>query len=593
MYTVSRMFTLSWLTGPILDKELRVSSRRRRSYLLRFAYLMLLTIFLILVWLAAERDFSGGSASYRVSRMVIMGQIVIAFLVWFQFCATQIVAITMLSTSISDEIYNRTLGLLMTTPINSFQIVMGKLFSKLLQLLLLLGISLPLFAIVRVFGGVPWDYVLSSLCITITAVLFVSSLSLFFSIFSRRAYVVIIMTIITLGIIFALVPFMAFLAFEDKMPDIKLMKIVFQPNPYMVLSSETGAMFNPRSWNQLPSIGWPRHCGIMLAGSALLIALSTSMVRRVALRQATGQAGLGFFSERRRRRQAKQDDSPAPPKRVVGPAILWKELRSPMLGIGKRRIVGIAVVVAVLILLISSYLLCAEKDVLKHQEIQAMYVAIFGGLAMMFTIILPATVITSEKESRSWPVLLGTTLSDGQILFGKCVGVLRRCLPMWVLMYCHVVVFVWLGYIHPIMLVQLPILVAWMLVFFVGTGLYFSSRFRRTTTAVVANFAFAAIIWGLAPLLMFVGAESMDTSDDFAETYMNYNPVIQGIVLLDATTGQRYAGRTVDKLHYNWIRGDRDASWATSVLMMSLCCYTLAGLGFAGWAAYRFRRSVF
>ncbi|MHC4501313.1 MAG: ABC transporter permease, partial [Planctomycetota bacterium] len=184
---VSRFFSLSWLTGPIFDKELRVSSRRRRNYVLRFAYLALLTTILALIWVEEMRY--RGSALYRVSRMARAGQTIISFIIWFQFFATQLVAIIMLSTSISDEIYNRTLGLLMTTPINSFQIVMGKLFSKLLQLILLMAITLPLLAIVRVFGGVPWDYVLSSLCVTLTAVIFVGSLSLFFSIFSRRAYV--------------------------------------------------------------------------------------------------------------------------------------------------------------------------------------------------------------------------------------------------------------------------------------------------------------------------------------------------------------------------------------------------------------------
>jgi len=50
--------------------------------------------------------------------------------------------------------------------IGRFQIVAGKLLSKLWQKLILLAISLPLLAVVRVFGGVPWDYVLSSLAVT-------------------------------------------------------------------------------------------------------------------------------------------------------------------------------------------------------------------------------------------------------------------------------------------------------------------------------------------------------------------------------------------------------------------------------------------
>ena len=204
---VVRLVSLSWLTGPIFDKELRVSSRRRRNYVLRFAYLGLLTILLILFWSIAVRP--GQSGLFQSSRMAQAGQMIIACIVWFQFIATQILAGIMLSTSISDEIYHKTLGLLMTTPISSFQIVIGKLLSKLLQLLLLMAISLPLLAIVRVFGGVPWGFIVSGLCITLTTVLFIGSLSLFFSIFSRKAYVVIILTVLTLGVLFALIPLFA------------------------------------------------------------------------------------------------------------------------------------------------------------------------------------------------------------------------------------------------------------------------------------------------------------------------------------------------------------------------------------------------
>jgi len=187
-----RLISLSWLTGPIFSKELRVSSRRCRNYVLRFLYLSLLTGLLGMVWLALiER---GGSGLFRASRMAEAGKMVIVCTVWFQFCVTQLVAVVMLSTSISDEVYNRTLGLLMTTPISAFQIVMGKLLSKLLQLILLLAISLPVLAVVRVFGGVPWGYVVSSLCVTLTTMIFFGSLSLLFSVFTRRAYIVIMDT---------------------------------------------------------------------------------------------------------------------------------------------------------------------------------------------------------------------------------------------------------------------------------------------------------------------------------------------------------------------------------------------------------------
>ena len=119
---------------------------------------------------------------------------------------------------------------------------------KLLQIILLLGISLPLLAIIRVFGGVPWDYVVSSLCIILTTVIFVSSLSLFFSVFTRKAYSVILVTILTLFVLFALLPYLCgFLWYmaTNSWPNPRWTAVIFFANPYGVMTYTTAMMASP------------------------------------------------------------------------------------------------------------------------------------------------------------------------------------------------------------------------------------------------------------------------------------------------------------------------------------------------------------
>jgi len=590
---VAHFLSLSWLTGPIFNKELRVSSRRRRNYVLRFAYLALLTTFLVLVWLE-EVQYSGSSV-YRISRMAKAGQTIVIFIVWFQFCATQIVAVVMLSTSVSDEIYNRTLGLLMTTPINSFQIVMGKLFSKLLQLILLLAIGLPLLAIVRVFGGVPWDYIVSSLCITLTAVIFVGSLSLFFSIFSRRAYVVIIVTILTLGVLFALLPFLAGMlwnAITGDWPGSSLTAALFYHNPFGVLFFKTEMMMSPRMGGGMPFFFWPLHCGIMLAASAVVLSLSVSMVRKVALRQATGQLDVSSRKGRSRKKAvrdpANQQNPAVVPRRVTGPPVIWKELRFPLLG--RRKIATFIGIFIGLSMLFITYWLCLEERILDDEETHILYAIIFMGLGMLFTIILPATSITAEKESHSWPLLLTTTIDDMQILFGKFVGILRRCLPVWCILFGHVILFTLAGFIHPIAIIQMGILVAWIVVFLSGTGLYFSSCFKRSTTAVIMNFALAAAIWTIVPLLLALITEITHNKDDFVEAYMDTNPFVHAVVIIDATANEN----PVKIGSYNWIGFRRtDVVESTSWMLICMTGYMLLAAFFAWRAKCRFRRNIF
>ncbi|MCP4259807.1 MAG: ABC transporter permease subunit [Planctomycetes bacterium] len=591
--SLAGFLSLSWLTGPIFDKELRVSSRRRRNYVLRFAYLALMTFFLVLIWLQEVQR--GGSSVYSISRMARAGQTIIVFIVWFQFIATQLVAVVMLSTSISDEIYNRTLGLLMTTPVNSFQIVMGKLFSKLLQLILLLAISLPLLAIVRVFGGVPWNFVISSLCITLTTVIFVGSLSLFFSIFSRRAYIVIIMTIITLGIIFGLISLFVVLFWRANLQNIisekTIFYILFQPNPYGILAFNTQVMMSPRMGGFMPVYSWPLHCGIMLAASVVLLAVSVSMVRKVALRQATGQINISFrkglFRKKAVRAKANQKDYSTAPRRVKGPPVIWKELRLPLLG--RRKIAALIGIFVCMSILCLTYWLCSEERILDDNETHMLYAVIFLSLGIMFTIIYPATSITSEKESRSWPLLLTTTIDDRQILFGKFVGILRRCLPIWLFLLGHVIIFSLAGYIHPVAIIQIGILVTWIVVFLSGSGLYFSSCFKRTTTAVIMNFALAATIWAIVPMLLgLIGIFSR--GGDLAEAYMDTNPFVHTVVIMDATAN----GNPAKISSYDWIQlGRKDVVDSTSWMLTCMVAYILVGALFAGCAKCRFRRNIF
>jgi len=588
---LERLFSLRWLTGPIFDKELRVSSRRARNYILRFAYLVFLTTFLVLVWLMAV-DY-GEPAIYRISRMAKAGKAIVLNTVWFQFCVTQVVAVIMLSTSVGEEIYNRTLGLLMTTPINSFQIVMGKLFSKLLQLLLLMAISLPVLAIVRVFGGVPWGYVVSSLCITFTSTVFVGSLSLFLSIFTRRAYVSIILTCLTLGTLFLGIPYLLAIVYHastDNWPGPALTTAIFYDNPFMVLLSNTRGMMSPGFAGGMPVFYWPLHCGIMLAASALVLSASVIMVRKVALRQAAGEQGFSF----RRRRSAKVVASvksgrtrrPSGIVRVVGRPVIWKELRSPLLG--RRRTLTLAAALVGLIGLLISYLALGVDRALDDQDVHMVYALIFLSVGLLFSIVLPATSITSEKEARSWPLLLATTLNENEILFGKFVGTVRHCLPSWCLLLGHVGLFGLTTLIHPIAIFQIGILVVWVVTFLSGTGLYFSSMCKHTTMAVMMNFALAAFIWAILPLFMFIFLNAVNASEELGEAYMDTNPFIHALVIMDATAGER------GELDYDW-PGVGDMECAESTVWMLICMgvYGLLGFLFAWRAKHRLRRNIF
>ena len=573
-----RLLTLGWLIGPIFDKEMRVSSRRRRNYVLRFFYVGFFAFFLAIVW--AETVPYQSTSAYQSSRMAVAGQAIVSTILWFEFLAAQVIAVVMLSTSISDEIYHRTLGVLMTTPIGSFQIVVGKLLSRLLQLVLLLAISLPPLAVIRVFGGVPGDFLACGLCVTLTTAMFVGSLSLFFSIFTRRAYTVILTTIVTLGLLFLLVPLgAAFLAYYPHDPSAAFWRGLSLVNPYLILFEATVAMQGVRVWGV---VSWPIHCGAMLGASGLLLLLSTLLVRKAALRQAMGLTGL--WSGR---------GSPDPEKsmaqgrvaRVKGPPVLWKECRIPLLG--RRRVMNLIGAIAILALIDLTYWLCYREDCLGDGEIQSAYMVVFFAVGMLFAAVLPATCIASEKEAQTWSLLLAPSIGEWQILAGKFGGVVRRCLPAWGLLFAHLAVFSLVGYIHPAAILQFGLIAAWALVFLSGAGLYFSQRFKHTTTAVIANMGLAATLWAIIPLIAAIVTVGIGHGDsDWIEPYLDMNPFVQAGVVASATAHG-------ENLHdYEWTQGGLSSVLdATAWILLTALIHVVVGLALAAWTRFRMRRN--
>ena len=609
-----RSLGMSRLTGPIFDKELRVSSRRRRNYVLRTAYVILLTFFIASVWMSVVQ-FQGTTA-FQKSRMALAGKTVVSTIVGFQFFATQLIAIIILSTSISDEIYHQTLGSLMTTPISSFQIVMGKLLSKLLQLILLLAISLPLLAVVRVFGGVPWLYVLSSLCITLTAVIFAGTLSLYFSIHNRRAYVVIIKTVVTLvGLFFFLPTVMTAILSAGPISRSLSPKVILpfvgvflHLNPFAALSVNTGTMISPGGATRMflgmaTGAGlffyWPIHCALMLGASAGLIALCVKFVRKVALRQATGQLELApKRASRRKRKRSSRQGAEAPEntgliRRVNASPVLWKELRAPMIqgAEGKNSLIGLTVTIAALVI---TYGVCAKSKCLDENFTHLTYTMMFVGIGSIFHMVLSATCITTEKETRAWPILLATSMDDWHILMGKGFGVFRRCLPIWLLLAGHVFAFVLVRYIHPAAIFLLLLFVPGLIVFLTGAGIYFSARCRRTTSAVVAIFGLSLVLWIIVPALMGLAAAS-NRGENLLGRYMCTHPVVQVGVLMDGAGGRYNAHAKLSKLAFEWPNQDYNGRFwpTTQVLLIHTVMYISVGMFFAWRAKCRFRRKIF
>ena len=548
---ISRLISLRWLTGPVFDKELRVSSRRKRYYLLRVIYVIALLVIIGSVWL----DFSGSYFKYEYATqmsayMAEMARLICAGIADMQFYVTQIAAILLLSNSISEEASNRSLAVLLSTPITSFQIVGGKVTSKLLQVLLLLCLSLPVLGVIRVFGGIPWDFVVKTTCITMVAVLFVSAVTILVATFFRRAHTnfIVTMTIICLYYGMIYMPIVSGLVNRFEFVD----WIEFNLNPYYVFRGILGN-FTGRggriywgAWSQ-SSVWisfWPFFwcCLENIALSFFIFLLAAWRVRKISLRQLTGDR-----SEKKRRilkaieacinilpRISRQK----PRRTVRGQCVVWKEMHNSLFRSELLRGRYIYLLLAgAIVILYSLFMLFAVGDM---QEVVWAVIVLSAIIALLLTAITSAVSISAERETSSWHILLCTPLTDADILWGKMTGVLRKIAAVWLYIFIFIAIMIY-ARVFPLSALFLTAIIAFGYIgLLVGMGMYFGVICKTGTKAVMAVLIIAGLLW-IGPLVF--AEMSRFNYYDTVEMMMSVNPVIQMIDVCEGDLGHYFEFR--------------------------------------------------
>lgn len=570
-------------------------ARRKRSYLVRFLYLVVMLLVVSVPWAEIMRYSNSSNTAWRISQMSQMGITLTVILTWMQFLSAQLLAIVFLSSAISDEVYHKTLGVLMTTPITGFQIVFGKLISRLLSLMTLIGLSLPVLGLISLLGGVQWGYVISSFCITLTAAIFAGTLSLFISIFQKRAYSVIVQTILAMIIWYLGVPvLLAWLSnwkfFMDSQLNQKFLIFLSFSNPFVGFALNQSSVM-PVGLN-VPAF-WPWHCGIVLAESILILLLAAKIVRRVALAQIGGQSDQSLWARwwRPKKESVPESETKGKVRTVTGQPVFWKETREPWLQ-GRKRIKTVITALIAVGILLFSYGVGIKERYLDEDYTQVIYGIVLFMVGIIETILLSATMITTEREAQSWPILMATPLTAGQVLFGKAAGVVRKSIPAWLLLAAHVLIFTLVGYLHPAVTLHLIMIGMGVGMFTLGSGLFFSSICRKTTTAVMANVALAGGLWLGIPI--FAG---LTGDGDFAELVFAVHPIVHAGIALAGGGGEVHAARSFASLQYDWpsVTGTDWGSFAATTMVIGITSilYACVGWFFYRMAKHGLRKNIF
>lgn len=184
------------MLGPVFSREAITAPRSLRHYIFRGLYV--LTLFIV-VW-TADLVLSGTQTIRNIGDMARFGAIVFQILSPLQVTLLTFLAAFGVTSAVAQEKDRRTLILLLMTRLSNTELVLGKLFAALLEVLVLAISALPLFILLTLLGGISYGQVARVYAVTLTTIIAAGSLGSMFALWRDKTFQALSMTALTIAL---------------------------------------------------------------------------------------------------------------------------------------------------------------------------------------------------------------------------------------------------------------------------------------------------------------------------------------------------------------------------------------------------------
>lgn len=602
---------LPWrlLLGPIFQKEVIVSGRRRGVYAMRGAYTLLLAAVTgIAFFIAIEESGYGTGRALQMERLQQIAPVFGEIFGWMQLILLTLVGTVLTASAFSEERTNRTLHSLMTTPLTSAQIVFGKLSSRLLQIVILALIPMPVLLGLRIFGGLEAERIVSGMLLAITSAGFSASISLFLSIFNRRAWSVMVLSIVIVFIIEVAPVFVSFVLLNlgggPRIGGVWMtIGTLVSPFGAFLLGVEGAGMVR----GMLPSMwGWGATCVTLITLTFGMCLLSALVLRPATLREKartlleTDASEAAAASPEGGTRKKKRAHPGRSIKRRLAISRGWIVIVLLVLGGGFAYVIGVLADQPIGIW-VGAAMPCAGflLDLLLPQrrahesrevgdqpvfwrELRSSFVGSRGGViilavfvgAIMFIAYREATPsdpdlhmgilagllgvqllaastmttgrIAAERDARTWDTLLCTPLSARRIVGEKLLAGFVQLLPIPAAMFLHMIAFLLVGAlpVSVFLCVGAQVLAATALL--TSTGLLVGMWRSKATGVAVTNLSIAFLLWIAMPIGTFIVSDAVlnHRNDEAASWVLFPNPMVLTVLAIDGAYNRTHIEAT-------------------------------------------------
>lgn len=182
------------LRNPVALKELRGRMRGPRAFIVMTMYLLVVSSFTIIIYLAATNSSTTATGEIDGGEV---GRLLFSAVVAMELFLVTFITPAFTASAISGEHESQTYDLLRTTLLPERSLVWGKLFSAIAYIILLLLAAIPLQSIAFLFGGVDIPEVYIAFIVLMATAFFLGNLGIYFSAMSRRTLRANIMTYVS------------------------------------------------------------------------------------------------------------------------------------------------------------------------------------------------------------------------------------------------------------------------------------------------------------------------------------------------------------------------------------------------------------
>ncbi len=187
--------------NPVVKKDLKVLSRSMKLAWAVFAFEAVLGIIFMfaLTVMSLDFDYNYGYADNYSSLQAmfpIIGGVEVGIVA--------LIMPIMTASSISGEKERQTFDILLTTPIKTFSIIVGKNISAVLRVMLFIVASIPLMAVAFTIGGTSWLYLLVYLLEMFVFATFAGAIGILASTLTKKSITAIILSYVMYGFFYGI-----------------------------------------------------------------------------------------------------------------------------------------------------------------------------------------------------------------------------------------------------------------------------------------------------------------------------------------------------------------------------------------------------